>query len=146
MNLAGSIHNVIYTPSLIKSVFQQRPPVLDSEAIHWNVIVNVFGGDRRSKEDYYAAYKDLDAAVRNNLLSDPSLSNAVDTTIKAMQEQTPNLVSFCQSPVDQNLWERTSYPVIWADGDAAVGGPTAVEVSLFPLIRNFVGRKCNEIR
>lgn len=143
MTLAGSVHNVIYTPSLIQSIFQQRASVLSSEAINWYIIVNVFGGNRRRKKDYFAAFEDLHAAVRNNLLREPSLSKAVDTTVKAMQEEIPNLVSSCQSPVDQNLWERSSSPVTCTKSRDVVEGPSLVEVSLFPLIRDFVGRKCS---
>ena len=105
-------------------------------------MVNVFGADRRYKKDYFLAFDDLLAAVRNNLLREPSLSIAVDATIKTMQEEIPNLASFCQSPVDQNLWERTSSPITCANDGEAMGSPVVVEVSLFPLIRNFVGREC----
>lgn len=115
---------------------------MNSEAINWYIMVNVFGADRRYKKDYFLAFEGLLAAVRNNLLREPSLSIAVDATVKAMQEEIPNLVSFCQSPVDQNLWERTSSPITCANGSEAMGSSVIVEVSLFPLIRNFVGREC----
>ena len=145
MNLAGSVHNVIYTPSLIQSIFQQRAPVVSSEAIVWYIMINVFGGDRKRQKEKSAAFVDLHVAVRNNLLREPSLSSAVDITVKAMQEEIPNLVSFCQSPVDQNIWERSSDPSRCANS-SEMRSRMVVEVSLFPLIRNFVGRKCSTTR
>lgn len=143
MKLAGSFHNVVYTPSLIRSIFQQRASVLCSEAINWYIIIKVFGGNRRRKKDYFAASEDRHAAVRNNLLCEPSLSKAVDTTVKAMQEGILNLVSSCRSPLDQTLWERSSFPVTCAKVRDVVESPSRVEVSLFPLIKDFVGRKCS---
>ena len=54
----------------------------------------------------------------------------MSATAQGIHEQVPNLVSFSESIVDQNPWERSAYAVLHT---------SAVEVSLFTLIRNFVG-------
>lgn len=57
--------------------------------------------------------------------------------IRGIQEHGPNLVSFSDSIVDQNTWERAAAPINLTD--SITGDASSVEVNLFALIRNFVG-------
>lgn len=54
--------------------------------------------------------------------------------IRLIQRETPNLVTFCWSPVDQAPWERAGHVAVVSNGDSSV-----CEASLFALVRNFVG-------
>jgi hypothetical protein len=72
-------------------------------------------------------------------MRDPFLSNAIAVTVRRIEEQTPNLVSFAGSVVDQAVWERA------ARMEVVPGSIPTVEASLFPLIRNFVGDLASEV-
>ena len=58
-------------------------------------------------------------------------------TVRGIQEHGPNLVSFSGSIVDQNPWERAATAIVQTGSIA--GDASSVEVSLFALIRTFVG-------
>ena len=57
--------------------------------------------------------------------------------MRGIQEQGPNLVSFSDSIVDQNPWERTATPINHTD--SLTGDASSIEINLFALIRTFVG-------
>ena len=125
---------MVFAPSLIKAVFDNPNAPLESDSTRWSLLVNVFGADRRRKRDYLRVRGDVHTSFTNHILSGPTLSETIDVVVARIQEQVPNLVSFSESPVDQNFWERTAFPIVQADGSAP-----AVQVSLYALIRNFVG-------
>lgn len=59
--------------------------------------------------------------------------------IAGINANIPSLLSFSDSVVDQNLWERDGYLLMNVDRQSGNQESLAVEASLFPLIRNFVG-------
>ena len=67
----------------------------------------------------------------NNMMRDEFINTGMQKVADELERQTPNLVSFSQSPLDQHVWERSSRITI-EDADSAV-------VDLWSLERNFVG-------
>jgi hypothetical protein len=125
----------VVAPSLAKGIFAQHPSTCNGEPFINYIMVNVFG-DRgaMSGMDPKVLYGSIHA-VLNLLMREDFVSRAMKETVRRIEESTPDLVSFSQSIVDQNPWERAANAVV-VDGDQS---SAAVEASLFPLIRNFVG-------
>ncbi len=103
-------------------------------------VLGKFFGDQGSirKMDPALAFGDI-AKQLHLLLREPFLSNAIAYTVRGIESQTPNLVSFASSWVDQSLWERSAELSLVADS------VPAVEANFFPLIRNFVGDLACEV-
>lgn len=103
-------------------------------------LMNKFFGDRGTMReiDPQALFHDI-AKQLNGLMRDPFLSNAIAVTVRCIEERTPSLVSFAGSVVDQTVWERA------ARLEVVPGSVPTVEVSLFPLVRNFVGDLACEV-
>jgi hypothetical protein len=93
-----------------------------------------FFGDRGAVRniDPEVIFGDI-AKQLHGLMREPFLSNAIALTIRALENRTPNLVLFAGSWVDQTMWERAAH------AEVVPSSVPTVEVSLFPLIRNFVG-------
>lgn len=104
--------------------------------MRWSLLVNVFGASKEHDKEHSRAHADAHALL-DQLLLGPS--EMVRTIVRGIAEQGPNLVSFSESIVDQNPWERAATPVIHHDTGSITGDASSVEISLFALIRGFVG-------
>ncbi|KAI9826869.1 MAG: hypothetical protein M1832_005808 [Thelocarpon impressellum] len=132
LNLGGRTFNVIFTPTLIKSILQQRPAVTDFDSVVWGIMVTVFGAPSRLQSAYSNRFQEFHDIYNSTLLRGPHLTEMLAETTRRMNEHIPNMISFVDSPVDQALWERVHGPVLLAGGET-------VEVGLFALLRDFLG-------
>lgn len=121
---------------MINAIFNGHNAALSFDSVRLSLLANVFGARTRSEKADLSARSDAQACLLNGLSSGQAASRIIHKTVIAIQEHTPSLVSFSESIVDQSYWERTACPVL---RPASSPGPSAVEVSLFPLIRKFVG-------
>ncbi|RJE22509.1 Cytochrome p450 [Aspergillus sclerotialis] len=80
-----------------------------------------------------ASRRELDQNMISFWKQTPNVYESSTSLIRLIKRESPNLVTFCRSPVDQAPWERASHAVV---GDS---NPTVCEVNLFALVRNFVG-------
>ncbi|CAD6572719.1 MAG: Cholesterol 7-alpha-monooxygenase [Alectoria sarmentosa] len=127
---------MILTPSLIRPIFESYSAAISFDSVRWFLLVNVFGANKRHEQEHSRAHGDAHALLHQ--LS-PGPSEMLRTTVRGIQEQGPNLVSFSDSIVDQNPWERAATPIIHHHTGRITGDASSVEVSLFALIRTFVG-------
>lgn len=125
--------------SLINVIFEESSKPLSFDTVRWSLLINVFGANKRLKDDYVRACTDAQACLINGLLLEPGVSEFTRKTILGVQEHTPNLVSFSESIVDQSQWERAADANLRGANVRSRAGSLAVEVNLFSLIRNFVG-------
>lgn len=102
--------------------------------MRWSLLVNAFGANKRHKAEHSRAHGDAHACLLG-LLHGPS--DLLRATVREIQEQAPNLISFSDSIVDQSPWERAAIPIIHTGN--ITGDASTVEVNLFALIRTFVG-------
>lgn len=133
--LFGSKLQIASTPSLVDTVFES--PALSFNGSRWSLLTNFFGADKRHEKEYLKAHADTSILLQNQLLKTSSHSpSRLNNRLRGrIQDCVPNLVSFSESLVDQNEWERPAYPLL----KSKYGHNTSVEVSLFALIRNFTG-------
>jgi len=136
--LGGGKHNVITQPSLVHTILNLRTEVSSKEFMYY-MMEKLWNDHKTSRtvnpDDLWGPiHKAL-----NTLSREPFLSKAVAATVKAVEENTYNLVSSNSSWVDQSVWERSSRITILPGHDAVV------EVSLFPLIRDFMGDNATRV-
>lgn len=126
LNLLGSTHNVVYSPSLIKAVLSQSGSVAEYDSGVWIIRKNVFGIPADAKEVFHQVLPELQTIFADHFLKEPRLGNMVTLLTANLEEMLPNLVSFTESPVDQALWERVSNTKVVRSPN----GELAVETSL----------------
>ncbi|CAG8161083.1 unnamed protein product [Penicillium salamii] len=130
--LQGVKHNVVASPSMMKEVLalkdSSNPEVLDQ------ALQNVFGDRsliRNLNLDSNQGVKDTAFTILND---DSFVAGASSAISRLVQQNMPNLVSFCRSEVDQNPWERGISQVELLDGNQ-----TICEANLFVLLSSFIG-------
>jgi hypothetical protein len=136
--LGGTKHNVVTAPGCTKQILNQRSTLSNTELTYY--LLTKFFGDRGTIRDVNPelVFHDISKQL-HGLMREPFLSNAIAVTVRGIEERTPNLVSFAGSIVDQTVWERAG------NLELVQGSVPTVEVSLFPLVRNFVGDLACEV-
>lgn len=121
---------------MIDAAFNNHHASLDSIEPRWTLLRKVFGASGRGKDEYVHLYTSDQVCLANDHLSKDSTSSSqiTKTTLHAIKEHVPNLLSFAERPIDQNPWEQTANPVLH-DSDI-------IEISLFELISRFVAHVC----
>ena len=132
LKLFGTKYNTVWTPSLIDAAFNNHHASLNSIEPRWTLLRKVFSADGCGKDEYIRLYSNDQVCLANDHLSKDSTSSSqiTTTTLHAIKEHVPNLLSFAERPIDQNAWEQNANPVL-NDSDI-------VEISLFELISRFV--------
>ncbi|KAL4900022.1 hypothetical protein BDW74DRAFT_171106 [Aspergillus multicolor] len=129
--MGGATHNVVMSPSMIKSVLTFRGVTTAPLVQH---ISKKILGDRRVFEKLNNADHHVFVHnIPNQFMHEPSLSQTSTAAAKFIQRETPNLVTFSAAPIDQMMWERP------ADAIVVEGKGQLCEVDFFKLIRHFVG-------
>ena len=129
LKLFGTKYNTVWTPSLIDAAFYNHHASLSAIEPRWTLLRKVFGANGSGKDEYVHLYTNDQVCLANAHLSTGSFHIA-QTTLHAIQQHAPNLLSFAERPIDQNPWEQNANPVLH-DSDI-------VEISLFELISRFV--------
>lgn len=143
MNLGGSRHNIVYTPGHVAALLSSKKENADADNVGKKIVINIFGFPPHEMEKYDASYKDLVDCYRE-ILSNPGLETLTGNTARRARDHVNNLVSFLDSPVDQMSWEKHASISLLADASrGSSSGPSVVEASLFPLIRDFVAFTAN---
>ncbi|OJJ44166.1 hypothetical protein ASPZODRAFT_161257 [Penicilliopsis zonata CBS 506.65] len=131
--MGGVKQNVVLSPPMIDSVLLSRDVSSDSTTKY--ILEKVFGDrgtQRRLKpEDSHAIHQ----KIPSQFMREPFLSDASTSLVRLIERETPNLVGFCQSMVDQAIWERCSQVIVPDDAADSL----VCEANMFSLVRNFVG-------
>ncbi|KAL4973200.1 RNA12 protein-domain-containing protein [Aspergillus desertorum] len=128
----GAKHNVVMSPSMIKSVLTFRGVTTAPLIQH---ISKKIVGDRGIFEQLSPSDRQVFVHnIPNQFMHEPSLSQTSTAAARFIEREIPNLVTFSAAPIDQMLWERP------ADVTVIEGtGRQVCEVDFFALIRHFVG-------
>ncbi|RLL96231.1 hypothetical protein CFD26_100710 [Aspergillus turcosus] len=130
--LGGAKHDIIVSPSLTKAVLASRGT---SSTALINYALEKVWGDKGAMRNLSATdHHIIHHNIPNLFMREPYLTEASNAAKDIIERETPSLVTFCRSMVDQAPWERRSEAEV-IDGQEK---PTA-EVNLFALVRNFVG-------
>ncbi|PGH33004.1 hypothetical protein GX50_04219 [[Emmonsia] crescens] len=130
--VCGRRHNIITSPSLAKALLAEEKSSTSSDAFTNYLMERVFGARESTRKlpraDFEAQCRSMEFQMREPLASDCS-----SVTIRQIERNMPNMLSFCSSVVDQSLWERMSTISLVGDDNDQV-----CEVNLYTLVRNFV--------
>ncbi|KAK1145453.1 hypothetical protein N8T08_004328 [Aspergillus melleus] len=130
--MGGKKHVTVTSPSLARSVMSSRSA--SSTALVHHALKAIFGDRGPLRNLDPANAENYHHTIPNTFKREPFLSEASASLVRAIERDSPKLVTFCHSVVDQELWERNSDLEV-VDSK----GKQACEVSLFALLRNFVG-------
>ncbi|EEH21297.1 hypothetical protein PABG_03528 [Paracoccidioides brasiliensis Pb03] len=131
--VCGKRHNIITSPSLAKSLLVEKKSSISPNSFVSHVMEHAFGARRSSRKLNRAAF-DAECRSMEFQMQEPHASDCSRATIREIERNMPNMLSFCRSIVDQSFWERMSrVSVVSGDGNNRV-----CEVNLYSLVRNFV--------
>lgn len=130
LNLGTTTHNIITDPTLVKGVMQQKESSVQLFPIAWNICEKFFGLPKRSKATYVRIWKPL-SSYSNYLMKEPYLSKMLQGTIRALEENIPQMITFAEGEIDLQPWER------WAKASYISGSET--EIDLMSLMRDMMG-------
>ncbi|KAI9891293.1 MAG: hypothetical protein M1814_002806 [Vezdaea aestivalis] len=134
VGIGGTPHVFIYSPSLTKRLFALRAPVTDDHFIIWPVYKRLLGGDPSLKEKWMARWTLAIDPLIDGLTKEPGLSQITEATVRKIEENIPNMISYTDSPIDQFLWERVSNADLVQTDQGR-----AMEVDLWPFLRHLSG-------
>ncbi|KAL2384339.1 hypothetical protein RJZ90_002066 [Blastomyces dermatitidis] len=130
--ICGQRHNIITSPSLAKALLAEQKSSVVPNAFTTYVMERVFGAPKSTRKLNRAEF-DAQCRSMEFQMQEPLASDCSSATIQKIEQNMPNMLSFCSSVVDQYLWERMSTISLIGDGDDQV-----CEVNLNTLVRNFV--------
>ncbi|RDW69145.1 cytochrome P450 [Aspergillus mulundensis] len=129
--MGGARHNVVMSPSMIKSVLTIRG--VTTAPLVQHISKKILGErgvfEKLNPSDHHVFVHN----IPNQFMHEPSLSQTSTAAANFIQREAPNLVTFSAAPIDQMMWERP------ADVTVIEGKGQLCEVDFFKLIRHFVG-------
>ena len=81
LKLFGTVHNMIFSPSLTQTIFSQRSDVLDFHAVVWHILHNVGGLAHKWKDSYDAAFPALAHPLNTILMREPGAVSYTHLTL-----------------------------------------------------------------
>lgn len=130
--LRGVEQNVVTSLSMAESVLSFPGASIIPMVNH--TLKNVFGDRSAIRNLNPASRRELDQNSHNLLTRESNKAEGIAPVIRLIKQETPNMVTFCRSPVDQAPWER-GCEVTVSDDESDL----FCETDLFTLIRSFVG-------
>lgn len=127
--------NIISDPALTKVVMNQRESTMQFFPFAWRIMKNIFGvrGGKKLAAQWEAAWGPLHGAIVNNMMKEPQLSKMVDRVIEKMERAIPSMITFTDTPVDQQPWEEAADVSIYASE------VPEVYLNLMELMRHLLG-------
>jgi hypothetical protein len=109
LKLGRERHNFIYSAPLIKKFLSQDKSSISEKPFRLKIMTNAFGLPAKQASLYQAIISQLDAAILPHLrLSDVSKETLTET-LRHLQGNLPDLVTFNPSMVDQEPWVCRSF-------------------------------------
>ncbi|CAI7640274.1 unnamed protein product [Penicillium bialowiezense] len=130
--LRGVKHNVVTSPSMMKEVLSLKDAT-NSEVLDQS-LQNVFGNRALIQNLNLDSNQGVKDVASTALEDDSFVAEASSAINRLVQQNMPNLVSFCRSEVDQNPWERGISEVQLLETNQ-----TVCEANLFALLSKFIG-------
>ncbi|KAF2253661.1 hypothetical protein BU26DRAFT_478024 [Trematosphaeria pertusa] len=134
-NAAGAKHNVILLAPLLDQLLERSDSLDEAEISKWAILRNAFRMPGSAKEQYFQLRPALSNAFKEKIFKGAQMEKIMSSSLSALSETLPDLITFNSSIVDQMPWERV------ADIELT-DGTVEAECELFALINEFF---CNAI-
>ena len=128
----GRSITVVSNMELADKILEENASLLDGVAVDKYMLAKVYGARHLHKLD------SMDMLLASFAEDSIDTTNFNSVFSKALQTHLPDLVSFNDSPVDQNLWERMARPQV-TEQPCGMKMRAAVKVDFVDLIRTFAG-------
>lgn len=130
LNMGAKTLNVVSDPSLVKGVMQQKESAVQFYPITWAIVEKFFGVPKSGKPKYDAHWEEL-MQYAGYLMREPHLSNMLKPTMRNLEDNIPQMISFMDSEIDQQPWERFAKATYISDSET--------ELNFCALMRDMMG-------
>ena len=110
------------------------PDTIFEDPRTWRAIKHATAARKHDRETSGPLFEALHKCNDEWLINRTGLAKIVDLTTRGIERNVGQLISRTLSPIDAQPWEKAAVPTVIRDSKV-----TAAEVSLFTLIRDFVG-------
>ncbi|KAG4436943.1 hypothetical protein IFR05_007556 [Cadophora sp. M221] len=100
------------------------------QPVPWQVLESFYGIPKRSEVKYREASDELEACNRY-ILDEPHMTNTLQVSLKNLERDIPQMISFISTPIDLQPWEHHA--------EANFISPVETELNLPSLIRSMMG-------
>ena len=111
---------IIYSPGLIENLRVTEDSGLDDKSTQARFMKAAFELPSIDSASYEAVLPEVDNVLRDYLKNGEA--KLVKDTIRRLERHLPNLVTFMESPIDQEPWERVSGTIVLEDGKTVETG------------------------
>lgn len=133
LSIFGSIHSIVYKPSLAKALLSKPDSEASSTAIRLQQLKNVFGLPTSDLKAFEKAIPQL-VLSDEKLITESEGDKMVHRAVELLRHNIADFVTFNNSQVDQSPWEIHAGAAV----EENPGGEPVVEADLLELVRNFV--------
>ncbi|KAF4634656.1 hypothetical protein G7Y89_g3455 [Cudoniella acicularis] len=130
LTLGGTTLNIISDPDLIKNVMVKKESDVQFSSIAWAIVEKFFGIPKASYQKYVSVWDELNGHA-TLLMREPHMSNMLKATIRNLERNLQNMITFVDTEIDLQPWER------WANASYISSSET--EINLMSLLRDMTG-------
>lgn len=131
--MQGVKQSVVLAPALAEKALAS--PEASHRELLDGLLERVFGDRGSARRMKPADHSLLHESIPRQLMQEPFVTQAAVSAARMIERETPELVSFCRSIVDQKQWERGSNVEVVEENGLAV----CCVADFFALVRGFVG-------
>ncbi|KAF4950422.1 hypothetical protein FSARC_13202 [Fusarium sarcochroum] len=135
VRLFQSIHSFVFRPALAARLLEQPESVADKEYVARRIMMTNFGLSKKDLAAYDKAAPDVHR-VTKEYLSGSHLDDLSKATLRDLDDNAADAISFNSYPTDQMDWERLADAELLEDqGDEKV-----MAIDFFELMKTFIAR------
>ncbi|KAJ4004934.1 hypothetical protein NW752_011447 [Fusarium irregulare] len=135
IRLFQSIHSFVFRPSLAARLLEQPESVADKEFVARRIMITNFGLSKKDLADYDKAAAEVHE-VTKKYLSDSHLDDLAKATLRDLDDNAADVVTFNSYATDQMDWERLANAELLEN----MGDEKVMAIDFFELMKTFVAR------
>ncbi|KAM0477207.1 hypothetical protein ACHAP7_006591 [Fusarium lateritium] len=134
IRLFQSIHSFVFRPSLAASLLEQPESIADKEYVARRLMMTNFGLSKKDLAAYDKAAAEVHQ-VTKEYLSGSHLDNISKATLRDLDDNAADAISFNSYPTDQMEWERMANAELLEDKEEKT-----MALDFFELMKTFIAR------
>ncbi|EXA39522.1 hypothetical protein NW761_007559 [Fusarium oxysporum] len=135
IRLFQSIHSFVFRPSLVARLLEQPESVADKEYVARRIMMTNFGLSKQDLAAYDKAAPEV-YQITKEYLSGSHLDTLAKATLRDLDDNAADAISFNSYPTDQMDWERQANAELLED----TGDEKIMAVDFFELMKTFIAR------
>ncbi|KAF5974718.1 cytochrome P450 monooxygenase [Fusarium bulbicola] len=135
LRLFQSIHTFVFRPSLVARLLEQPESIADKECVARRIMMTNFGLEKKDLAAYDKAAPEV-YQITKEYLSGSHLDALAKATLRDLDDNAADAITFNSYPTDQMDWERLGNAELLEN----TGDEKIMAVDFFELMKTFIAR------